>query len=70
MGIRKAARRPDGTRLGCSGYTDGGGEVLARALEQAERSPVEVAATKSWPPNLEIARRTSQSVWRIGIRGA
>ena len=36
----------------------GGGEVLARALEQAERSPVEVAATESWPPNLEIARRT------------
>ncbi len=36
----------------------GGGEVLAQALEQAERSPVRIAATESWPPNLEIARRT------------
>lgn len=36
----------------------GGGEVLAQALEQTERSPVRVAATESWPPNLEIARRT------------
>ena len=36
----------------------GGGEVLARALEQAEPSPVRIAATESWPPNLEIARRT------------
>jgi SAM-dependent methyltransferase len=36
----------------------GGGEVLARALEQAERSPVRIAATESWPPNLEIARQT------------
>jgi SAM-dependent methyltransferase len=36
----------------------GGGEVLAGALAQAKRSPVRIAATESWPPNLEIARRT------------
>ncbi len=36
----------------------GGGEVLAWALEQAERSPMRIAATESWPPNLGIARRT------------
>jgi SAM-dependent methyltransferase len=35
----------------------GGGEVLARALNQTEHSPVRIAATESWPPNLEIARR-------------
>jgi hypothetical protein len=35
----------------------GGSEVLARALEQTQRSPVRIAATESWPPNLEIARR-------------
>ncbi len=36
----------------------GGGEVFAGALVQAKRSPVRIAATESWPPNLEIARRT------------
>jgi SAM-dependent methyltransferase len=36
----------------------GGGEVFAGALAQAKHSPVRIAATESWPPNLELARRT------------
>ena len=35
----------------------GGGEVLAEALRGCERVPAVLAATESWPPNLEIARR-------------
>ncbi len=35
----------------------GGGEVLAEALAQASPVPGHLAATESWPPNLEIARR-------------
>lgn len=34
----------------------GGGEVLAGALAAAARRPAQVAATESWPPNLELAR--------------
>lgn len=34
----------------------GGGEVLGGALERAGRVPGRVAATESWPPNLEVAR--------------
>lgn len=34
----------------------GGGEVLAGALERSSRPPRRVAATESWPPNLEVAR--------------
>lgn len=34
----------------------GGGEVLAGALERASRVPRRIAATESWPPNLEVAR--------------
>jgi SAM-dependent methyltransferase len=35
----------------------GGGEVLAGALRAARHRPDTVAATESWPPNIEIARR-------------
>jgi SAM-dependent methyltransferase len=35
----------------------GGGEVLAEALAQVQHRPERLAATESWPPNLEIARR-------------
>ncbi|MHB1518479.1 MAG: class I SAM-dependent methyltransferase [Acidimicrobiales bacterium] len=35
----------------------GGGEVLAFVLGQSIRRPSVIAATESWPPNLEIARR-------------
>lgn len=35
----------------------GGGEVLAKALATAPSPPV-IVATESWPPNIEIARRT------------
>jgi SAM-dependent methyltransferase len=35
----------------------GGGEVLAEALARASPGPGHLAATESWPPNLEIARR-------------
>ncbi len=35
----------------------GGGEVLGGALERATRVPARVAATESWLPNLEVARR-------------
>ncbi len=35
----------------------GGGEVLAGALGGAARVPAVLAATESWPPNLELARR-------------
>jgi len=35
----------------------GGGEVLAGALRTGGHRPAVLAATESWPPNLEIARR-------------
>jgi SAM-dependent methyltransferase len=35
----------------------GGGEVTAGALQAASHRPALVAATESWPPNVEIARR-------------
>jgi SAM-dependent methyltransferase len=35
----------------------GGGEVTAGALRTATRTPEVVAATESWPPNVQIARR-------------
>jgi SAM-dependent methyltransferase len=35
----------------------GGGEVLAGALRTGGHSPAVLAATESWPPNVEIARR-------------
>lgn len=48
-------------RLGrCSSSLDvqtGGGEVYAGALARADRRPEVVAATESWPPNAEVARR-------------
>lgn len=34
----------------------GGGEVLAGALERAPRVPARIAATESWPPNVEVAQ--------------
>jgi SAM-dependent methyltransferase len=34
----------------------GGGEVFAETLDACERPPRRVAATESWPPNLELAR--------------
>jgi SAM-dependent methyltransferase len=35
----------------------GGGEVLAGALRSCAPPPTMLAATESWPPNLELARR-------------
>jgi SAM-dependent methyltransferase len=35
----------------------GGGEVLAAALRAAGARPAVLAATESWPPNAELARR-------------
>ncbi len=35
----------------------GGGEVLASALAQIPHPPPALAATESWPPNIEIATR-------------
>jgi SAM-dependent methyltransferase len=35
----------------------GGGEVLAGALRSARHRPAVLAATESWPPNVEIAGR-------------
>jgi SAM-dependent methyltransferase len=35
----------------------GGGEVLAGALRSSAHPPAMLAATESWPPNLELARR-------------
>jgi SAM-dependent methyltransferase len=35
----------------------GGGEVFAEVLAQVERPPAKLAATESWLPNLEIAKR-------------
>jgi SAM-dependent methyltransferase len=35
----------------------GGGEVFAEVLERARTRPPVVAATDSWPPNIDIARR-------------
>ncbi len=35
----------------------GGGEVFAAVLERAERLPGRLAATESWPPNVEVAQR-------------
>jgi SAM-dependent methyltransferase len=39
----------------------GGGEVFSRVLDQAGRLPARLAATESWPPNFEIARRNLES---------
>ena len=36
----------------------GGGEVLAEVLARVDDPPDVLAATESWPPNAEIARRT------------
>jgi SAM-dependent methyltransferase len=36
----------------------GGGEVFAEVLAQVDPLPSKLAATESWPPNLEIATRT------------
>jgi len=38
----------------------GGGEVFAEALTQVGDRPRQLAATESWPPNVEIARRNLQ----------
>lgn len=35
----------------------GGGEVFAEILGRAARLPGRLAATESWPPNLDVARR-------------
>jgi SAM-dependent methyltransferase len=35
----------------------GGGEVLAGAMRLSPRRPAVLAATESWPPNAELARR-------------
>jgi SAM-dependent methyltransferase len=35
----------------------GGGEVFAEALSRTTTVPPKVAATESWPPNVEVARR-------------
>jgi SAM-dependent methyltransferase len=35
----------------------GGGEVLAGALRDSERTPAAVVATESWPPNVALAQR-------------
>jgi len=35
----------------------GGGEVFAEVLGQIDESPRQLAATESWPPNAECARR-------------
>jgi SAM-dependent methyltransferase len=35
----------------------GGGEVFAEVLSHVERLPPKLAATESWPPNVEIAAR-------------
>jgi SAM-dependent methyltransferase len=48
-------------RVGCAGAVldvqTGGGEVLAEVLGKAQHLPGLIAATESWPPNVEIARR-------------
>jgi hypothetical protein len=38
----------------------GGGEVLAEVLAQVPDPPGILAATESWPPNVELARRNLQ----------
>jgi SAM-dependent methyltransferase len=35
----------------------GGGEVFAEVLGNSPQRPASVAATESWPPNLDVARR-------------
>jgi SAM-dependent methyltransferase len=42
----------------------GGGEVLAEVLAQVPDPPGILAATESWPPNVELARRNLQ---RFGV---
>jgi SAM-dependent methyltransferase len=46
-----------GTARAALDIQTGGGEVTAGALRTAARTPEVVAATESWPPNVEIARR-------------
>jgi SAM-dependent methyltransferase len=36
----------------------GGGERFAEALSKCEKVPESLAATESWPPNVEVARQT------------
>jgi SAM-dependent methyltransferase len=38
----------------------GGGEVLAEVVSQIRDTSRQIAATESWPPNVEIARRNLQ----------
>jgi SAM-dependent methyltransferase len=51
----------------------GGGEVFSQVLDQAGRLPTKLAATESWPPNFEIARRNLErfgaSVLDVADRG-
>ena len=53
--------RAVGERLGSSravlDIQTGGGEVTAAALRACARLPTTVAATESWPPNVQIARQ-------------
>jgi hypothetical protein len=42
----------------------GGGEVYAEALAVASNRPDPVAATESWPPNVEVARRL-RPLWTV-----
>ncbi|HXW82538.1 MAG TPA: methyltransferase domain-containing protein [Acidimicrobiales bacterium] len=48
----------------------GGGEVFTEALENAARLPRVVAATESWPPNLEIAGRRLAPFRALVVRAA
>ncbi|MBO0703528.1 MAG: class I SAM-dependent methyltransferase [Candidatus Dormibacteraeota bacterium] len=52
---RLVARRLEGVDAVLDVQT-GGAEVIAGALEGAARLPRRIAATESWPPNLEVAR--------------
>jgi SAM-dependent methyltransferase len=53
LGVLAAARGPDGQQTAALDVQTGGGEVLA----QIPHPPAVLAATESWPPNVEIARR-------------
>jgi SAM-dependent methyltransferase len=44
----------------------GGGEVLAGVLRGLAEPPLRLAATESWPPNLELARR-ALSPWKVEV---
>ena len=70
LGLRAAAQRAARRGRAVLDIQTGGGEVLAGAVRRREARvrPAALAATESWPPNVELARRSAQAARRRSWR--